>query len=609
MRTHASLALWGTALVANTTLAESIPRSLGSPLISDFDVGGKAGAPARQEQDAVQRLLQEQRDEQRRREMNQAPPQIALPHLPVSPDAPADVPAGADIETLAEPGATFLVERIQFDGDAVVSASKLDDLVVPFLHKHLGRNRINVLLRRLTQMYIDAGYVTTRVYLGQQNLASGTLVVTIVPGRIQALMINGAALRPTDTSEHGYPRHGGGLLTDAGTAWAFPQSAGDVLRLSDLEQGVDQINRLRRNQAEIHILPGHASGDSIVSVTNRYSGPFNYNLGIDNYGGRQTGRTRYRGSVGADNLIGLQESLSLSFVGSDNTNALVASAAMPYGNQTFSYTTSLSEYQQVIGGAALLWGRTLSQIVGWNDVLARSKTGRLSLDVTLSKLRSERTVNDSDLDPHSLTVARIGLSGLRHFGANGGVAALSTEFGVSHGLSWLDASRDSPNLLGEDAHSQFTKYGTRVSLTLPLPRTFDHLFAYRTSAVAQYSHAALFDSQQIFIGGMDTVRGFLEGGIGGDSGFYLRNEIAWSDAPVLHGVRWEPYVFIDGGKAHLTAQAGWPTLVGTGVGTRAQWKAWSRGMSCEVLVGRSLAQPNSLGSKAGVALATLNFSN
>jgi site-specific recombinase XerD len=55
---------------------------------------------------------------------------------------------------------------------------------------------------------------------------------------------------------------------------------------------------------------------------------------------------RYRAGAEADNLIGLQESLSLSYVGTTDTNALVFSAAVPFGYQTLSYTTSVSEYQQ-----------------------------------------------------------------------------------------------------------------------------------------------------------------------------------------------------------------------------------------------------------------------
>ena len=300
-------------------------------------------------QDPGQRLLDEQRARQRQRELDAAPAQIqaapgALPTIP-------NLPAGADVESLPETGPTFLIEHVVFAGETVLSARRLDAVAHPFIGKHLGRNRIDLLLRRLTEAYIAEGYITTRVYLSTpQNLASGTLSVTVVPGRIEGIMLNGAALRPAPPlPKSGLPKtSGGGLLTDAGTAWAFPEGVGDVLRLPDLEQGVDQINRLRRNQAQIQILPGQASGESIVAIENAYGKRFAYNFGIDNYGSSSTGTLRYRAGAEADNVLGFQESFGISYIGTTDSNALVFSAAVPYGFHTFSYTTSVSEYQQAI---------------------------------------------------------------------------------------------------------------------------------------------------------------------------------------------------------------------------------------------------------------------
>lgn len=103
----------------------------------------------------------------------------------------------------------------------------------------------------MTEAFIAHGYITTRAYLGAQNLASGTLAVTIVAGRVAAFTLNGKPLRPRDPARSWWRHDGGGLLTDA-----FAARPGDLLHLPDLEQGVERINRLRRNQAEIQIMPG-----------------------------------------------------------------------------------------------------------------------------------------------------------------------------------------------------------------------------------------------------------------------------------------------------------------------------------------------------------------
>ncbi|NYH26380.1 MULTISPECIES: ShlB/FhaC/HecB family hemolysin secretion/activation protein [Paraburkholderia] len=591
------------AILAGTAAARGYAQTPpGLPNVGAL--GGAAfGVPARVEQDPAQRLLQEQRDRQRRDEIQQPPAQIDVPQQAV-----VNLPEGADVETLPDVEPLFRIEHIEFIGDTVLGKSELDTIAAPFIGKQLGRNRINLLLRRVTEAFIARGYITTRAYLGAQNLASGTLKVNLVDGKVSAFTLNGHPLRPRDPNEPWYTTHGGGLLTDAGTAWAFADSRGDVLRLPDLEQGVDQINRLRRNKAEIQIMPGETPGDSVVAITNHYGDRVFYDLGIDNYGSSQTGTLRYRAGVEADNLIGLQESLSFNYVGTQDSNAVVFSAAAPYGYQTFSYTTSLSEYQQTISDVALLQGRTFSQTLGWNDVLTRSRAGRTSVDVTLTKMRTERSLNGIDLLPQDLTVLRVGLNGLRRFVAHDQAAAATWDVGVSQGLPWLSASHDGPGIDEVDAHSQFTKLDATATLQVALGTLAGTQWTYRGTLRGQYSHVALFGNEQIFLGGMDSVRGFTEGGIAGDSGFYLRNEAAWQNVPAWRDLQIEPYVFLDGGKSHLVAQGGWPTLMGTGLGARMQWRHNAHTVTSEVLLGQALLQPAALGKKATVLLATLNWS-
>ncbi|GAB7539995.1 ShlB/FhaC/HecB family hemolysin secretion/activation protein [Burkholderia sp. 3C] len=557
---------------------------------------------ARVEQDPAQRLLQEQRDRQRRDEVRQPPAQIATsaPQMP-------DLPAGADVNTLPDVAPTFMIRHIEFNGDTVLDEPQLARIAKPFLDHELGRNRINLLLRRVTEAFVAHGYITTRAYLGAQNLAAGTLTIKVVAGKVAAFTLNGKPLRPRDPAQPWWRNDAGGLLTDAGTAAAFAARPGDVLRLPDLEQGVEQINRLRRNQAELQIMPGATPGDSIVALTNRSADRLYYTLGIDNYGSRQTGTMRYRGGVEADNLLGLQESLAVNFVGTTDSNALVLSAAVPYGYQTFSYTTSLSEYQQTIGNVALLTGRSFSQIFGWNDVLSRSRGGRTSVDVTFAKTRTERSVNGIDLDEQDLSVLRIALNGLVRFVARDQEAAATWDVGISQGLPWLGASHDAPDGGVADAHSQFTKLDATATVQFALGALGGTRWGYRGTLRGQYSRVALFGNQQLFLGGMDSVRGFMEGGISGDSGVYLRNEAAWQNVPAWHGARVEPYLFVDAGKAHLVAQGGWPTLAGAGIGARAAWNFRKQSVTGELLLGQSLLQPALLGRKATVLLATLNW--
>ncbi|MDO3544083.1 ShlB/FhaC/HecB family hemolysin secretion/activation protein, partial [Ralstonia pseudosolanacearum] len=439
-------------------------------------------------------------------------------------------------------------------------------------------------------------------------LKVGVLTIAVVPGKVEALQINGKTVRTTvpDAKLAEGPQ-AGGWLTDAGTVWSMP-AVGDTLRLSDLEQGVDQINRLRRNQAEVQILPGQAPGGSVIALANQPGDRFRFSAGTDNYGSRATGTTRLRAGIDADNALGLQEAVSLSYIGTRDTNAAIVSAAVPFGYNTFSYTGSLSEYNSLIGDTALLYGRTFAHAFGWNRVIERDPGGRTAFDVTLTHRRSEREVNNLLFEPQSLSVLRVAVNGLRKFavGNQGGYA--TWEAGLSRGMDALNASHDAPDITRDEAHSQFWKLDGNASTQLPLPAIGRAALAYRGQVSAQWSNVALFGSEQIFAGGMGSVRGFREGLISGDRGLTLRNEVVWGNVPVLAGVRIEPYVFLDGGQTQLVANQHWQYLAGTGMGVRLAANAGKHAFTSELLLGRALVQPAELGSKATVLLATMNYS-
>ncbi|HCF1927942.1 TPA: ShlB/FhaC/HecB family hemolysin secretion/activation protein, partial [Pseudomonas aeruginosa] len=60
-------------------------------------------------------------------------------------------------------------------------------LLAPYQGRCLGVGQLNALLKAVTDHYLDRGYVTTRAYLPQQDLASGTLRIIVVEGRLEGL--------------------------------------------------------------------------------------------------------------------------------------------------------------------------------------------------------------------------------------------------------------------------------------------------------------------------------------------------------------------------------------------------------------------------------------
>ncbi|MFO7054612.1 ShlB/FhaC/HecB family hemolysin secretion/activation protein, partial [Pseudomonas aeruginosa] len=84
--------------------------------------------------------------------------------------------------------------------------------LAPYQGRCLGVGQLNALLKAVTDHYLDRGYVTTRAYLPQQDLASGTLRIIVVEGRLEGL----------DSSALASPRE---------LAMSFPGRTGELLDL------------------------------------------------------------------------------------------------------------------------------------------------------------------------------------------------------------------------------------------------------------------------------------------------------------------------------------------------------------------------------------------
>ncbi|WP_164711245.1 ShlB/FhaC/HecB family hemolysin secretion/activation protein, partial [Pseudomonas viridiflava] len=93
--------------------------------------------------------------------------------------------------------------------------------------------------------YIEKGLVTTRAYLPQQDLSKGDLQVLVIEGKLENL--RGAADSGLSARE---------------LAMTFPGQEGTMVNLREIEQMVDQLNRLPSNQTQMELTPGKAVGGS-----------------------------------------------------------------------------------------------------------------------------------------------------------------------------------------------------------------------------------------------------------------------------------------------------------------------------------------------------------
>ena len=459
-----------------------------------------ASNPGDQEliRDRQNRLLEEQH--RRLEELKELPGKEAVP---TAPSAPVDTRC-------------FPIKDIELKGADSLSASERERLLKPYIGQCLGVSQLNELLKVITDYYIEKGLVTSRAYLPQQDLSAGHLKVLVVEGKLEGL-------KGADGSQ----------LSDRELAMSFPGKTGELLNLREIEQLVDQLNRLPSNQAQMELAPGKAVGGSEVLVKNTPLKPWRASLSRDNDGQKSTGEQQWNTGLEWDSPLGLADQLMLRG-GHDavsdhqhtSKNAMLY-YNLPWGWWNFSYTYSQSEYRsqaEANGFDFKQTGDSQNHQLRAERVIHRDALSKTSLNAGLAHLRTNNFIEDNRLDTSSnrLSEAQFGINHGRRIGS----AFINADLGLLNGIGAFDAQSNGHPGPGEP-EARYRKYTATVSYLQPFT-LWGESFSFTSLATGQRSEDLLFSPQRMSLGGLSSIRGYKDQSLSGDSGGYWRNDLRWS---------------------------------------------------------------------------------
>lgn len=544
-----------------------------------------ASAAARQAE-VLQRQQQEQlqRDREAASRAQPTPEGADLKALTPKPDAGA---AGQGCHTIG---------TINIDGARLMPASDQARLTDRFAGQCLGAAEIEKLLGEITKFYIDRGYVTTRAYLPGQDLSKGTLKLLVIEGTIEKLSLEDGDKRSVNT------------------ATLFP-AEGQLLNLRDLEQGIDQVNQLSSNNASLDLQPGSRPGTSVVVIKNAPQKPWRVNVSADNQGSKSTGETQLGLSLSVDGLFNLNEALLLTHrrsVPSDRDRMYSASdsinLSVPFGYSTASVSASRSVYTSsfIAASGNELQSRGSSETVSGTleRVMYRDQDSRLGVGATLSRKSSHNYLENQFLAVSSRALSVLDVEA--NYWKAGAWGVLQTSLSHSQGLSRWNALEDPSGLPDDAPKAQFSKWGLNLNYTLPFELA-GQTMGWSTSVTAQASNDVLYGSEQILIGGLYTVRGFVNSTLSGDDGFYVRNDLSWFTHLPLGSDKRPMRVFLglDHGRvSNKVAGIQQGALTGMALGASVNWP-W---VSLELSATKPLQKPSFLADEPTYVWFRLNFS-
>jgi len=391
-----------------------------------------------------------------------------------------------------------------------------------------------VVRSRVQAALLSRGYVTTRVVVPEQDVSTGVLRLTVLPGRIGAVRFVDEGVR---------------------VRWhnALPARPGEIFNLSHAAQALENFQRVPGVGAELQFVPSlegaAASGGSDVVIDWQQRRLWQPRVWLDDGGSEATGRWQGGATVAFGNLLGWNE-LGYVHVGRSllngsgrGTRSWSVHASVPFGYWSLGAHVDGHEYHQTVVGAfeeyvysgssrhgelrlgRLLWrnarGKTSAWLRGW-----RRGSDTAVDDVRIAVQRRRMGGWEAGLSQRwfwGRTILDAGLSYRRGTGAFGALPAPEAVFG--------EGTSRSKRVLAD----------AQVLVPFQISRA---RLRYQANWRGQWNRTALIAQERFGVGGRDSVRGFDEDAmLTGDRGWWLRNELG-----VLWGRGHELYLGVDHGR-------------------------------------------------------------
>jgi hemolysin activation/secretion protein len=521
---------------------------------------GELESAARQGEQLLrqQQQVQEGRQRERERELQQ-------PGGETLPAAPAAAPLASD------QGKCVDIRTLDLVGARRISAKQRSRLQQEVAEHCIGTKQIDALLRQITNIYVQKGYVTSRAYVPPQDTKTGRLTIVVIEGTVERIEVE--------------PKG------SAAAATAFPDMTGQVFNLRDAEQGIDQLNRLSTNNAKLDIRPGSTPGSSVLVIMNAPRRRITGSLSVDDTGTEATGLWQGTASLQADNPLRVNDSLLVSHsrsiddpAGPAMSRATSLSYSIPYGWWTGSLLYSESAYATVVPGITRSFvtsGTSRNETVRFDRVGYRDQSRKLTFYADITRRDTDNFVAGQRIDASSRVLTLLDLSA--NLSVARGESLWSFDAGLSRGMSWFGGFHDPVDLSGGAPHGEFLKLTAGAGVT----RGFEP-FGIRTQVASnfsgQWSNQTLYASEQFAIAGPFAVRGYRDVRLFGDRGFTLRNEVGFPFAlgsASAHPLGLRPFVGADFGKVvahndiHSAYLSGWATGASLAFGATSLQLSWS----------------------------------
>ncbi|WP_139538666.1 ShlB/FhaC/HecB family hemolysin secretion/activation protein [Klebsiella spallanzanii] len=389
----------------------------------------------------------------------------------------------------------------------------LGNISVQAENKCLGIEGIRLFTATLQNELISQGYITSLIDVPSQSLQDGILNITLAYGHIGN--ISWSTENNAETN----------LWT------AMPTATGDILKLTDLEQGMANLQRLPGSSAQMKITPGKNNAESDIQITRNMAKKWQIGAWLDDAGSRASGRYQGGGALYLYDLTTLNDIIYLSAGGdveynqhSDGNHNSSFYYSIPFGYWSMNLYGSRSEYRQQFKGnysTTEYKSKNHYTSASVSRLLSHTRQQKTTLDAKVSKSTSHYYFGGSEISVmrKQNPIWEVTLRQQRYFDKK----IVDASLGIQRSLPWLSSTPTPEEKAGLYSHLSRIIHADLQAL-MKFEMTGDR-FSYAPRFNVQLSPDKLSTDNQFNIGNRWTVRGFDgERTLSGNQGWYWRND-------------------------------------------------------------------------------------
>ena len=428
---------------------------------------------------------------------------------PIAPSKKSD-----QTEKTNEPSqAKLMVKAFKLTGVTLIGSEQAQAVLAEFRGKELTFEQLQQAGRRVIELYEAIDRVATFV-IPEQDVENGVIELRFIEVKVGEIIVNDVLADRASRLNH-----------EVAKAFVARGNAkGQLISLKQLNRSKALLNELPSVKAEVALSKSELEASSDLQVS-LYEG--NYVTGrveVSNSGSTSTGTSQGIVSLSIHNPYGWGDQYVFDAANSVGSRYATLKYWAPLGYSGWRIAPSISELDyQSLSNFSETSSKGNAKVLGLFATYALQREARKSNSVNLSFEGKQylNFTNDTEASSYRIDKWTVGLSGLlldENLSLSYAINAIQGSLYIDNAAQLsVDSSAKGANTAG--SFSKLSAYASLLS-ELPLERT-----TLRTSFNGQLASKNLNSSEQIYLGGPDSVRAYPVAQGGGSQGLIASLEV------------------------------------------------------------------------------------